>query len=187
MRTIVTGIRTTHDTQAPRSVSAPERLFRQHYDMVLRVCLKYLRNRDEAQEAAQEAFFKAIKALPEFEGLSQTGTWIYRIAVNECLSRIEARKRDREKRERLSEELALWNENHDESETFAGRLVQEVMEQVPRQTRNVAWLSIGQGLTHAEIASSLGVSRVAVTRRIARFLRTAQQWKARLQEREVLV
>lgn len=168
----------------PRSGASAEALYRRHHEMVFRVCLKYLRHREEAREAAQETFLKAIRALPEFEGLSQTGTWIYRIAVNECLSRIEARRRDREKRDRLGEEMALYHDGHDENETFAGRLVQEVMENVPAATRNVVWLSIGQGLTHAEIASTLGVSRVAVTRRISRFMSRAQQWRNHLVENE---
>ncbi len=165
-----------------KSNSGAEELYSRHNQMVLRVCMKYLRNREEAREATQETFLKAIRALPEFEGLSQTGTWIYRIAVNECLSRIESRRRDREKRERLGEEMALWNSVCDNQETFATRILQDVMDAVPKITRNVVWLSIGQGLTHAEIASSLGVSRVAVTRRIARFMRHAQSWRLRLAE-----
>jgi DNA-directed RNA polymerase specialized sigma24 family protein len=55
---------------------------------------------------------------------------------------------------------------------------------VPAQTRSVVWLSLGQGLTHSEIASSLGVSRVAVTRRITRFMRTAHEWRERLSHQE---
>lgn len=161
-----------------------EELYARHHEMVFRVCLKYLRNREEAREAAQETFLKSIRALPEFEGLSQTGTWIYRIAVNECLSRIDARRRDREKRERLGEELALWHSITDESETFAGRLLHQVMEKTPKTTQNVVWLSLGQGLTHAEIATTLGVSRVAVTRRIARFMKYAEQWRTELNASE---
>lgn len=160
--------------------ASAEALYCRHHEMVYRVCLKYLRHREEAREATQETFLKAIRALPEFEGLSQTGTWVYRIAVNECLSRIEARRRDREKREKLGEEMAFECDRLDESETFASRLVHEVMENVPEATRNVVWLSLGQGLTHAEIAATLGVSRVAVTRRISRFMSRAQLWRNRL-------
>jgi RNA polymerase sigma-70 factor, ECF subfamily len=163
---------------------AAEELYARHHEMVYRVCLKYLRNREEAREAAQETFLKSIRALPEFEGLSQTGTWIYRIAVNECLSRIESRRRDREKRERVGEEIALWNSFTDDNETFAGRLLQEVLSPIPKTTQNVVWLALGQGLTHAEIATTLGVSRVAVTRRIARFMKHAQAWRENLQATE---
>lgn len=170
----------TEPTPYRAATASAETLYQRHHEMVFRVCLKYLRHREEAREATQETFLKAIRALPEFEGLSQTGTWVYRIAVNECLSRIESRRRDREKREKLGEEMALEFGRHDEAETFAGRLVQEVMENVPEATRNVVWLSIGQGLTHAEIAATLGVSRVAVTRRISRFMSRAQQWRQRL-------
>ena len=123
--------------------------------------------------------------MPEFQGLSQTSTWIYRIAVNECLSRIESRRRDREKRERLSDEMRTWEDQSNSGEAFAGRIVKQLLHNVNPATRNIVWLSLGQGLTHAEIASTLGVSRVAVTRRITRFLRQARNHSIANPEREV--
>gem|GEM_PF-6046600 len=180
-------MRTAHfclNSAQPPSVIAGEGLYRKHSDLVFRVCLKYLRNGEEAREAAQEAFYKAIKGLPDFAGQSQTGTWIYRIAVNECLSRIDNRNRERQKREKFAEEAPIWEDARDENDAFAGRLVEEVLENLPGQTRKVVWLCLGEGLTHAEIAASLGVSRVAVTRRITRFLRHAQLWRSRWDKRE---
>ena len=43
---------------------------------------RYVRDADEVQDVAQEAFIKAYKALPNFRGDSAFYTWLYRIAIN---------------------------------------------------------------------------------------------------------
>jgi RNA polymerase sigma-70 factor (ECF subfamily) len=43
---------------------------------------RYVRDHDEVQDVAQEAFIKAWRALPRFRGDSAFYTWLYRIAVN---------------------------------------------------------------------------------------------------------
>ena len=54
---------------------------------------RYVRDADEVQDVAQEAFIKAYKALPNFRGDSAFYTWLYRIAINTAKNYLVSRSR----------------------------------------------------------------------------------------------
>jgi RNA polymerase sigma-70 factor (ECF subfamily) len=56
------------------------------------LAVRMLNNEQDAEDALQETFIKAYKALPEFEGRSSITTWLYRIAANEALMLLRKRK-----------------------------------------------------------------------------------------------
>jgi RNA polymerase sigma-70 factor, ECF subfamily len=60
---------------------------------MLAVARRMLRNEDEAEDAVQEAFTQAYRALPRFEGHALLSTWLHRIVVNACLIRLRRRRR----------------------------------------------------------------------------------------------
>lgn len=59
---------------------------------VYNLCLRMLHHRDDAAEAAQDTLVKVIEHLPSFENRSEIGTWIYRIGMNQCLTRLRQRQ-----------------------------------------------------------------------------------------------
>lgn len=59
-------------------------LFSEHGDEILRICFLYLRNREDAEDAAMEAFSRALSNADSFRGGSQPRTWLVRIAINVC-------------------------------------------------------------------------------------------------------
>ncbi len=64
-------------------------------NVVFTVALRMLKNREEAEEVAQDTFIKVFKSLGKFKGDSKLSTWIYRIAYNTCLDRLKKSGRDR--------------------------------------------------------------------------------------------
>ena len=65
-----------------------------HYrDMVYTICLRMLSVEADAQDAAQEVFVKAYRAISSFQEKSKFSTWIYRIAYNHCISVIRKKVR----------------------------------------------------------------------------------------------
>ena len=54
---------------------------------------RYMRDQDEVQDVAQEAFIKAYRALPRFRGDSAFYTWLYRIAINTAKNHLVSRSR----------------------------------------------------------------------------------------------
>ena len=70
-------------------------IVRRHAPRVRALCAATLHGEDAAEDAAQEVFLKAHRALGRFSGEASFGTWLHRIAVNHCLDvmRAAARKR----------------------------------------------------------------------------------------------
>lgn len=69
--------------------SAYAELLRRHQDRAMTLAVRMLKQRTEAEEAVQDAFVRAFRALPSFERRSSFGTWLYRIVFNVCASRLE--------------------------------------------------------------------------------------------------
>ena len=57
-----------------------------HKRMVFNVALRMLRNREDAEDAAQEAFLRAFRSIGTFRGQAKFSSWLVRIAINVSLS-----------------------------------------------------------------------------------------------------
>lgn len=55
------------------------------------VCMKYLKNEEDAKDCVQQVFFKVIEDLPKYEVKNFQG-WIYMVTKNHCLMRLRERK-----------------------------------------------------------------------------------------------
>lgn len=63
-------------------------------DLIFSLALKMVKNREEAEEVAQDTFIKIFNSLEKFKGDSKFSTWIYKVAYNTCLDRIKKNKKD---------------------------------------------------------------------------------------------
>lgn len=63
-------------------------------DMIFTLALKMVKNREEAEEVAQDTFIKIYSSLIKFKGDSKFSTWIYKIAYNTCLDRLKKNKKE---------------------------------------------------------------------------------------------
>lgn len=57
---------------------------------IIKLVMRYVRDRTDAEDVAQEAFLKAYRALPNFRGDSAFYTWMYRIAINTAKNHLVA-------------------------------------------------------------------------------------------------
>lgn len=64
-----------------------------HAGLVYNLALRLTGNRADAEDLAQDALLRAVRALPGFRGDSQLSTWAYRITVNAWKNRVRAEKR----------------------------------------------------------------------------------------------
>ena len=68
-------------------------LVNSYKNMVFTLTLRMLKNREEAEEVAQDTFIKMYKSLNKFKGDSKFSTWVYRIAYNTSLDRLKKNKK----------------------------------------------------------------------------------------------
>lgn len=62
-------------------------------ELVFNLALRLTGNKADAEDLAQDALLRALKALPRFRGESQISTWVYRITVNTWKNRVRSEKR----------------------------------------------------------------------------------------------
>ena len=67
-----------------------EVLVQRYRTRVHRLAVRFMRNREEAEEVSQEVFLTVYRKLAQFEGKSSFSTWLYRVAVNASLMRLRS-------------------------------------------------------------------------------------------------
>jgi len=73
-------------------VAAFEQLVKRYDAKLLRIAQKVTQNPEDAEEAVQEAFFKAYQKLEQFHGHATFSTWLVRIALNESFMKLRKRR-----------------------------------------------------------------------------------------------
>jgi RNA polymerase sigma-70 factor (ECF subfamily) len=169
---MINTIVTAEPTPAPAKTLAPDAfggLYETHYGLVYRVCYRYTKNPEEAADLAHEVFLKVYGNFSTFEGNSQTSTWLYRVASNHCLDHLRWKKRQADLMVGYGDDLAASRVPEAAPDNPAKRLFRRLLEGLDPANRQVVFLRFEVGLTHEEIAEICGVSRVAITKRLAKF------------------
>jgi RNA polymerase sigma factor (sigma-70 family) len=162
----------TEPTPARAKTLAPDAfgcLYETHYGLVYRVCYRYTKNPEESADLAHEVFLKVHGNFSTFEGNSQTSTWLYRVASNHCLDHLRWKKRQADLMVGYGEDLVINRVPEAAPDNPARRLFRRLLEGLDAANRQVVFLRFEVGLTHEEIAEICGVSRVAITKRLAKF------------------
>jgi RNA polymerase sigma-70 factor (ECF subfamily) len=155
-------------------------LYTEYYSLVHRICFRYTKNRDEAEDLAQEVFLKVHGNYRSFEGNAQPSTWLYRVTVNHCLDHLRWRKRQGELMASFADEMSDRQPHEAAADHPAKLLFRKLIEDLDEGNKQVVMLRFEVGLTHEEIAEICGVSRVAITKRLAKFQAKVQGLKSEL-------
>jgi RNA polymerase sigma-70 factor (ECF subfamily) len=143
-------------------------LFKQHGHRVYRRALRILGNSTEAEEATQEVFIRAMQHVEEIQDDREVLAWLYRVTTNWCLTHIRDRKRRRE----LHAEHFAGASVEEPSVGARGDdviLLRRLFASVDERQAEAAILVLLDGMSHAEAAEVLGVSRRTVGNLIERF------------------
>jgi RNA polymerase sigma-70 factor (ECF subfamily) len=159
-------------------ISAFETLVNRYERKIFRLTLNITQNREDAEDAMQEAFLKAYQHLPGFEGNSRFYTWLVRIAVNQALMKLRRRRPnvvslDEEidtGDDMMPREVEDWGpspEQRYQQSEMAGILSKAIGELDP-QFRTVFQLRDIEELSTEETAEALDLSVPAVKSRLLR-------------------
>lgn len=129
-------------------------------DIVFSIALKVLRNREDAEEMAQESFIKAYKALHTFKGDAKFSTWLYRITYNNCISEVRKRKIHFASVDdvQISEETDEINLDGIPEENRA-KAIKQAMEKLPTEEYTLVFLYYFEEQSIEEISNVTGLSQ----------------------------
>jgi RNA polymerase sigma-70 factor (ECF subfamily) len=130
--------------------------------MIYSVAYRMTGSLAEAEDLTQEAFVQAFRQLSSYRAEARFSSWLYRIALNQCLNWQKRRQRI----EMLHTEWGRRQEMTSEPETQQTRLVQEALLKLNPKQRAAIILTTYDGLSHAQAARVLGCSETTVSWRV---------------------
>ena len=141
--------------------AAFEELYRAHAGRLYNLVFRMLGSAQEAEDLLQEVFLNAYRKLGSFRGDSSLGTWLYRLAVNQCLDALRGRH---SRMARITD--SLDDEAADEPAAAApvvpaavSRMdLERAVARLPQGCRAAFILHDVEGFEHNEVAKLLGVS-----------------------------
>jgi RNA polymerase sigma-70 factor (ECF subfamily) len=169
-------------------IAAFEQLVKRYDRKLLRIAQSITHNREDSQDAVQEAFLKAYQNLSAFREDSKFSTWLFRITVNQSLMKLRKQRSTREASidedfqadgDAPPKEIADWAPNPEQLywASELRKILIKCLEELSPILRTVFVLRDIEGLTIEQTAEVLDVSQTAVKARL---------WRARLQLREGL-
>ncbi len=154
-------------------------LINRHRDRLVNFCVRYLGDREEGEDTAQEICVLIYEKLDTFRGDSQFSTWLYRIAVNRCKNHHgnwwnrlfrQGKKISSVDRE-TSEITVIDDESSPEKQTHESELSELIMNKItglPEKFREVILLRDMEDRTYDEIEAITGISSGTVKSRLNR-------------------
>ncbi len=145
-----------------------DELVRRHQIKIHDLCYKVLRNYDDAKDMAQVTFLKAYRKINKFGGRSKFSTWLYRIAVNNCLNFIKKRRPTEE----LFDEIT-GSKSDDPVQIYKSKKFREMIHatvaKLPKVQKAVFSLRTLQDFSYQEISDILNkpISTIKVNHHLA--------------------
>lgn len=145
-----------------------DELVRRHQVKIHDLCYKMIRNYDDARDLAQETFIKGFRKINTFRGQSKFSTWLYRIAMNNCLNFLKKQRPT----EQLYEEIRV-GKSDDPVQIFKNKRFREQLREavatLPEVQRAVFTLRTLEDLTYEEVSEILKkpISTIKVNHHLA--------------------
>ncbi len=153
-------------------------LLNRHKDAVFRMIVKIVRNQEEAQDLLQETFVKAFGALSSYKFSYRFTTWLYKIAVNNCIDFLRKKRLNSLSLDQpvptedgeVTIELADWTYNPEKDWASKKRAlsIDSAIQSLPQKYREVILFRHKQDKSYEEIAEVLNIPVGTVKARIFR-------------------
>ncbi|HXN22979.1 MAG TPA: sigma-70 family RNA polymerase sigma factor [Candidatus Dormibacteraeota bacterium] len=160
------------------NIEAFEELVSRYESKIFRLAMNITRNREDAEDAMQDAFLKSYSHLKNFQGDSRFYTWLVRITVNEALMRLRKRRPNQVSLDEpvetgddlMPREIEDWGPSPEQryAQRELGTILSEVIEGLEPDYRTVFVLRDIEELSTEETANLLGISVPAVKSRLLR-------------------
>ena len=142
-------------------LGAFEEIYRAHASRLYGLVLRMVGNPSDAEDLLQEIFLSAHRKLDGFRGDSALGTWLYRLATNQCLDHLRSKSaRAGQVTDPLDDEpvMADGRSRGIAEETVTRMDLERALAQLPEGCRAAFLLYDVEGLEHREVADALGIA-----------------------------
>ena len=121
--------------------------------ILLGVCMRYLRNRNDAEDALQDSFIQIHTSIHTYRNIGSFKSWVIKIAVNVCLKHIRKYKAT------FDLESVMIEESNDVSivDEMNAKEILLMLDQLPEAHRLVFNLHVIEGYSHIEIGKILNI------------------------------
>lgn len=148
-------------------VEAFARLVDRHYDRCARIAHRILGNREDAEEAIQDAFLRAFRALGTYEDRERFSAWLTRILVNQCRTvRARVERRAAVFADVDVQEAERFTVPAHESEEWPD--LDHALAQLAPEQREAIVLRYADDLTYQEMSRITGAGESALKMRVQR-------------------
>jgi RNA polymerase sigma-70 factor (ECF subfamily) len=130
------------------------RMVREHKSTIYTVCYMFSNDEDEVSDLFQETLINLWKGFESFRHESKLSTWIYRVAMNTCIS-ADRKKRKQGTKVPLSMNIDLYND--EDHETKQVRQLHERIQRLDLIDRALVMMWL-EGMNYEEIADVVGIS-----------------------------
>jgi RNA polymerase sigma-70 factor (ECF subfamily) len=150
-----------------------EELMTDHQDMIFNCCCRILGDYDDACDAAQDSFIKAFRHLSGFRHESGFTTWLYRIAVNTCNSRLRSISAVRKKTVSMNSVNILpagkrGDPANDIEQQERDSIIQNAISILPKKLRTLVVLRDIEQKSYSEISIITGMKIGTIKSRLNR-------------------
>ncbi|MCG8330614.1 MAG: RNA polymerase sigma factor [Chitinophagales bacterium] len=134
---------------------AQKLLYDRYSPVMVGVCRRYVKSREDAEDVLVEAFFKVLTNIRQFKGNGSFEGWIRRIVVNEALMFLRRKHNFKMTVEISNIDIKATAKVVDE---LAAQDILNLLDQLPTGYRTIFNLYVLEGYKHREIAEMLGIS-----------------------------
>jgi RNA polymerase sigma-70 factor (ECF subfamily) len=143
-------------------------LVERHYDRCVRLALHIIGNREDAEDAVQDAFLRAYRYLGGYQERERFAAWLSRILVNQCRSVLARRRRAEEGLPEWERATPDADEQHPEERAALHEELSRALALLPPEQREAVVLRFGEDLTYDEMAAITGAGTSALKMRVKR-------------------
>ena len=135
-----------------------EMLYKVLAPKMLAVCMRYAKDKDEAQDILQEGFIKMFKNMNNYRGEGSLEGWIRRIMVHSAISRYRKAKNVVLVEDFAEQGIPVSSSYNDNG--LEARDLMNMVQELPATYRSVFNMYAIEGFSHQEISSKLGMSEL---------------------------
>ncbi len=146
-------------------------LVNKYKDMVFTLSLSLLQQKEEAEDVSQDIFVKVFKSLHKFQNRSKFSTWLYRIAYNECISRLRKKKEKLVSIQEIENSCLTEIQNSEDNWKYKENRRNELkkaLQKLPEPDRTIILLHYYEALSIEEIALITALTKSNVKIRLFR-------------------